>query len=217
MRVLERESEAGSRSASFSEQATIDAFHRLYWDKRVWSIQWMGHNMIKWPADLWTYADLLHRKRPDVLVETGTYYGGSAQFFADVMDRIGKGFVISIDNNPGSRRPEHPRIIYLQGDSVALAEVVKEELPPDSTVMVSLDSDHKKDHVLAELNAYKDIVTAGQYMVVEDTNLNGHPVNPEYGPGPFEAVQEFGDTRFKADETLAKRHLFSMHTWLLKS
>lgn len=201
------------------EQMIIDAFHRLYWGKRTWSLQWMGHNMIKWPADLFTYADLLHRKRPDVLIETGTYYGGSAQFFADCMDRIGKGIVISIDLNPGSRRPPHERIIYLEGDSVALAPIVKEEIAAitkDAAVMVSLDSDHRKAHVAAELQAYKDIVTPDQYMVVEDSNLNGHPVHPEHGPGPWEAVQEFDDRRFVIDEALAKRHLFSMHTWLRK-
>jgi len=183
----------------------------------------MGHNIVKWPADLFIYAEILHKKRPDVLIETGTYYGGSAQFFADCMERIGRGFVVSIDNNPGSRRPEHPRIIYLEGDSVSLAGVVKEEIVKlegetgkSLSVMASLDSDHHKPHVLAELHAYKDIVTAGQYLVVEDTNLNGHPVNPGFGPGPHEAVEEFTDQRFTADETLAKRHFFSMHTWLLK-
>ena len=82
--------------------------------------------------------------------------------------------------------------------------------------MGSLDSDHSKDHVLAELHAYKDIITANQYLVVEDTNLNGHPVHPTYGPGPWEAVEEFDDPRFVADEGMAKRHFFSMHTWLRK-
>lgn len=204
-----------------TEQDIVDAFHRLYWGKKTWGLQWMGHNIVKWPADLFTYADIIHKKRPDVLIETGTYYGGSAQFFADCMERIGKGFVISIDINPGSRRPKHSRVIYLEGDSVTLAPIVKEEIEKletgkELTVMASLDSNHHRDHVLAELNAYKDIVTLGQYMVVEDTNLNGHPVNPEFGPGPHEAVQEFDDPRFTADEALAKRHFFSMHTWLLK-
>lgn len=204
------------------ERRIIDAFHRLYWSKRTWSLQWMGFNMVKWPADLFTYAELIHKNRPDVLIETGTYMGGSAQFFADCMDRVGKGIVISIDINPGSRRPPHRngRIIYLEGDSVTLAPVVREEIAqaigPDARVMVSLDSDHRKEHVERELEAYRDIVTAGQYLVVEDTNLNGHPVYPEHGPGPWDALQEFDDPRFVLDAALAQRHLFSMHTWLKK-
>lgn len=196
------------------EQGIIDAFHDLYFRKRAsWGLTWMGHYMIKWPGDLFIYAELLHKNRPDVLIETGTHSGGSAHFFADCMERIGKGCVISIDDGSlKAERPEHPRILYLDGDSVEVAGEL--DLEPDWEVMVSLDSDHHKDHVLAELDAYKDLVTPGQYLVVEDTNINGHPVYPEYGPGPYEALKEWSDKRFTADEVLARRHLFSMHTWL---
>lgn len=199
-----------------SEQDAVDAFHDLYYRKRAsWGLGWMGHNMLKWPADLFIYAELIHKNRPDVLIETGTYEGGSAQFYADCMERIGKGCVISIDNGSlKAVRPPHPRVLYLDGDSVEMAGQLKEHIEPGWEVMVSLDSGHKKDHVLREMNAYADLVTPGQYMVVEDTNINGHPVYPEYGPGPFEALEEFNDPRFTPDAMLAKRHLFSMHTWL---
>ena len=169
--------------------------------------------MVKWPGDMFIYAEIIHKNRPDVLIETGTFHGGSAQFFADCMERTGRGCVISIDTNAVSR-PEHPRILYLEGDSVEMASRLKEHIESGWKVMASLDSNHHKEHVLAELNAYKEIVTPGQYLVVEDTNINGHPVYPDYGPGPYEALQEFHDSRFAADEMLAKRHLFSMHTWL---
>lgn len=160
---------------------------------------------------------ILHESRPDVLVETGSCYGGSALFYAHMMDLIGHGRVISMDIRK-LKRPEHPRITYLKGDSVKLGATLADELQ-GKKVMVSLDSDHAAPHVLAELQLFAPMVTKGQYLVVEDTNLNGRPVWPGFGPGPYEALQEFkdglGTTGFR-DMELGGVHLFSYHTWLKK-
>jgi len=54
-----------------------------------------------------------------------------------------------------------------------------------------LDSDHSKSHVLNELNLLAPYVSLGSYIIVEDTNINGHPSYPSFGEGPYEAVEEF--------------------------
>src|SRR5204863_7054471 len=83
----------------------------------------------------------------------------------------------------------HPRIEYLTGSSLDPASVARAlELAADRRAMVVLDSAHAAEHVLAELRAYAPLVGPGCYLVVEDTNLNGRPVLPAYGPGPAEAV-----------------------------
>ncbi len=147
----------------------------------------------KCPLDLWIYQELLFRQRPEVVIETGTANGGSALFLASMLDLIGgAGEVVTVDVEGDVERPVHDRITYLTGSSIADETIgrVREHVGA-RRAMVFLDSDHRRDHVLAELRAYHPFVPLGGYIVVEDTNLNGRPVSPDYGPGPGEAVDEF--------------------------
>jgi cephalosporin hydroxylase len=178
-----------------NNQDVADAYHRLYYDSRAWmDISWLGTPVQKLPLDLWIYQEILHGRRPDVVVETGTMHGGSALFLASICQLLDHGRVITIDLTTDPSRPRHPRISYLEGRSSvdpALLRDLRRTLRPDDRVMVILDSDHSRDHVLAELRAYAPLVTPGQYLIVEDTNVNGHPVLPDFGPGPMEALPEF--------------------------
>jgi len=172
-----------------------EAFHLLYRDGRRLDkvTYWRGARVIKTPLDLWIYQELIHELRPDLIIETGTMYGGSAFYLASIMDLAGHGEVMTIDRNAREGRPEHPRVTYVTGSSTDAGIVAQaaERARAAQTVMVVLDSNHKADHVLAELRAYHPLVTPGSYLVVEDTNINGHPVEPDFGPGPMEALQDF--------------------------
>ncbi len=184
----------GKRAAG--ADAIVDDFHRLYYtsaDRTLRVTNWLGNRVIKCPLDLWVYQEIIFETRPALILETGSGRGGSALFMACMFDLIGQGRVVTIDARD-IKRPQHPRITYLLGSSTDPAQVERmraaaaEESGP---VMVVLDSNHSKAHVLEELRCYAPLVSPGSYLIVEDTNVNGHPVVQDHGPGPMEAVQEF--------------------------
>jgi len=170
-----------------------ESFHMLsYYSGALQHTYWLGIPILKSPLDAWIYQEIIWELRPDLIIESGTARGGSALFFSSMCDLVGNGHVVSIDIEAGSD-VHHPRLTLLQGDSTSPAIISKvAELASGTTRrMVVLDSDHSAAHVRRELNAYRDFVSPGSYLVVEDTNVNGHPVMPEHGPGPFEAVADF--------------------------
>jgi cephalosporin hydroxylase len=211
--------EADQPELSAEEKSVVAQFHDLYY--RRWlhqaadtiNLSWFGYRVAKCPLDLWVYQELLIRTRPDFVVETGTYYGGSALYFAMLFDQIGHGQVITIDIEGQENRPDHPRITYLSGsgtDPAIVSQVFASVA--GRRVMVVLDSDHSATHVHKELLAFSPLVQPGDYLIVEDTDVNGHPTWPDYGPGPMEAVDMFlAETDAFARDDRCERFLMTLN------
>ena len=182
------------------EQEIVEIFNMFYYflnsrNRRTITLDWFGYECLKTPGDMWAYQEIVFATKPDLIVECGTFKGASALYFASLLQLIGKGKVISIDIEKRPGRPEHWRIEYIVGSSTApdVLEQVRRKLPKKGNVMVVLDSDHSRDHVLAELRAYGPLVTKDCYLVVEDGNVNFRPIHNELSPndGPTEAIMEF--------------------------
>lgn len=192
-------------------------FHKLYYESggRTWGNTFcFGVPVQKCPLDLWIYQEIIWQVKPDLIVETGTYKGGSALFMANICDLLGNGDVVTIDISPfpdGAIRPEHRRITYLVGSSTSpeIVSQIQEKRGRVKSCLVVLDSDHSKAHVLSELRLYSGLVNKDSYLIVEDTNVNGHPVLENFGPGPWEAVDSFlaenGD--FSPDQRMEKFYM----------
>ena len=117
-RALAEADLSGDRPSAPVRRALVEQFHRLYYHshERTWQdTRFLGVNVWKTPLDLWLYQELIHDLRPDVLIEAGTKFGGSAYYFARMFDLIDHGEVVTIDVEEQPDRPEHPRITYLSG------------------------------------------------------------------------------------------------------
>lgn len=192
------------------QRAITKAFGRLYYyaaeagSDRTWrDTYWLGTPILKCPLDLWLYQELIHEHRPQLIVESGTNRGASAHFLGTLCDIVGEGKVLTLDIEKFPEVPDHPRVEHRIASATApeTVEWVKQQAEGLERVMVILDSDHTARHVREELRLYADVVTPGGYLIVEDTNVNGHPAAPEFGPGPMEALDDFlaADARFAID------------------
>lgn len=194
------------------EDFIIRRFHSIYYNGRhgdgnlFFNTYWMQTLCLKCPLDVWIYQEIIAEVKPDLIIETGTHKGGSALYLAHVLDIIGKGEIVTIDVEVYPR-PTHPRIHYVTGSSTDEATIrsAVQGRKRDSCLVI-LDSDHRRDHVLREMELLSPYVTLGSYMIVEDSNVNGHPTNKEYGPGPYEAIEAFlkDDDSFEIDYSREK-------------
>ena len=201
--------------SKFRNKDIINKFHNAYYNSGVYQVtEWEGIRIYKYPSDLFLYQEIIFNNKPDLIIETGTLYGASALFFARLFDIIKNGKVISIDIEK-RKLPKHPRIKYITSSSIdeKLISNLKEAISKEKKVMVILDSDHHKNHVLKEMQLYAELVSKGQYMIVEDGCVNGHPVYKKFGEGPFEAVEEFMKTNkyFKIDKKIENKFLITQN------
>ena len=171
--------------------ASIGRAHDVFYASDVWTkATWLGSQALKNPLDLWVYQEIMFETQPELVVETGTYRGGSAHYLASICDLLGGGEVLSIDiEAERDDYPVHPRITYLAGRSSTHPEVVAEVSARASgrRVLVVLDSDHSQAHVEAELALYAPLVQVGGYVIVEDSNIG--QIRKDLMPGPLEAVR----------------------------
>jgi cephalosporin hydroxylase len=185
---------------ALSDRELTDRFTVLWGhDDDTWRENtFLGIRTLQNPLDVWVTFEIIHKVKPDVIVETGTHYGGSAALWAMFLEHVNpEGRVITIDiQNKSAEARELPisrrRVDYLIGSSTdpEVLEEVRRRVA-GKRVLVILDSMHTMDHVLDELRTYAPMVPQGSYIVVQDTAMNGHPTAPGYGPGPYEAVEAF--------------------------
>jgi len=151
----------------------VSAENRLSYE-----IDWLGIPIIQTPEDMILMQELIFQIQPDVIIETGIAHGGSLIYYASLLELLGKGKVIGVDieirehnRKVIEKHPMFGRIELIEGSSISekIIEKLEKIVHKDSKVIVCLDSNHTKDHVLKELQLYSKFVNLGGYIVVFDT------------------------------------------------
>lgn len=190
---------------------------KLYAQYRLmYETTWLGIPIIQFPEDIIIMQELIWKVRPDVIIECGLAHGGSALFYASLLELIGKGYVIGVDieirqynkiaiqNHPLSHR-----VKMIEGSSISetTVDTIRNMVKDANKVMVVLDSNHSKEHVAKELELYKDFVTPGSYLIAMDGAQafvwdipNGKPDWKH--DNPLIAIEEFmeNNKEFEMDE-----------------
>ena len=173
---------------------------RLFHDLPIWDHLWFhGVRIIKNPLDLWMLQQIAWEVKPDFVVETGTWQGGSALYWAHTLEGMGlvDARVLTVDiQDQTAAASTHP--LWKKYVEFSLGSSTDPKITASfaarvqgKRVIVNLDSDHSMQHVLRELKFYGPMVSRGSYIAVEDTHLDGVPTHPEQGAGPMAAVRQF--------------------------
>jgi len=171
---------------------------KLFHELDVWKHLWFqGVEIIKNPLDLWMMQQIIYEVRPDFIIETGTWKGGSALYWAHTLHGLGmehaRVLTVDIQDQTQAARayPLWNRYVQFFHGSSTDAQVVSRiaEMVKGKRVLVTLDSDHTMNHVLNELRLYSPLVSPGSYLVTEDTHMDS-VTYPGYA-GPTAAVNRF--------------------------
>jgi cephalosporin hydroxylase len=196
--------------------------------KYSYNFTWLGRPVIQVPQDMMAMQEILWKVRPELVIETGVAHGGSAVFYASMLELAGRrgrvlGVDIDIREHARAALDDHPmrsRIDLLQGSSIdpLVIDEVRRRAEGKAPIVVVLDSNHTHDHVLAELRAYAPLVKKGSYLVVFDTLIEDLPDDffagrPwKKGNSPKSAVREFlrETDRFVVDDDIDAKLLISV-------
>lgn len=208
-KIIKEENEKSISIDLFSKEAfeiITDQWLKIGWNADYsYAFTWMGRPIIQLPEDMVRIQEVVYQVKPGVIIETGIAHGGSLIYYASLAHAMGKGRVIGIDIDikPRSRKaieshPMYKYITLIEGSSTDAGVIseVKSLLAPGETVMVILDSDHSKRHVLNELEAYHQFVTRGSYIIAADGIMKDLYDTPNgkrewKHDNPYEAAKEF--------------------------
>jgi len=148
-------------------------YHKWHYERdKVWiNTRFLGITTMKSVSDMWNYQEIIAELRPGIIVEFGSFAGGSAIYFNMIGRAVTPSLkVLSVDIDHSLLDPHvrnYPEIECLESSSTnagvtrRIAQLRTENPGPAFFI---LDSNHAKDHVVAELIGLRE----GPYEAMEE-------------------------------------------------
>lgn len=179
-----------------NKKAIWENYHHWYFKIEVHNATtWRGIPCLKSVSDMWNYQEIIVSMRPTLIIEFGVFNGGATLYFADLLKNIGSGKILAVDSalgNCASLVRKHELVETMECSSTHTSVAHKIKTMNTERIFCILDSDHSKNHVLAEMESLRHILKKGDYLIVEDSQLGGNPVGEQYGTdSPFAAREEY--------------------------
>ena len=207
---MTEESGTESRSLDLYSKEAFEIISNLWvkvgWNEKYsYTFSWLGRPIVQLPEDMIRIQEVIYRIKPDVIIETGVAHGGSLIYYATLCKAFEKGRVVGIDIEirPHNRNAIEGHelssyITLVEGSSTSpeVLDQVRSLIKPGESVLVILDSNHTRQHVLDEMRSYCDLVTKGSYLVATDGIMKDFSDVPRGNPewiwdNPNKAAQEF--------------------------
>jgi cephalosporin hydroxylase len=227
------EKENNIKKQSEKRSLGIDFINKTVDTQYTYNFSWLGRPIIQYPQDIVAMQELIWKVKPDLIIETGIAHGGSLIFTASMLTLLetcgeiknGRVLGIDIDIREHNKKAiqDHPmskKITMFEGSSISdeMIKKVNDFAKKGKRIMVILDSNHTHDHVLAELEAYANLVSKDSYCIIFDTVIEDMPDNSfpnrPWGKGnnPKTAVWKYLKTHseFEIDESVQNKQLITV-------
>ena len=165
------------RIPAADEQELMKLFHQL----PVWENLWF-HNvrLIKNPLDLWMMQQIIYEVQPDFIIETGTWRGGSALYWANTLEGMGleKSRVLTVDIQDSTQAASTDRLWKKYVDFY-----LGSSTDPDIVSAIARPREGPQDHRHAGFRSLHAARSPGVADVLADDQPRQLPGGRRYAPG----------------------------------
>ena len=146
--------------------------------------------IIKCPFDYVIFQMILWEVKPDLIIEIGTNRGGSALYFADLLDLIGHGEIhtMDVEDMVHEEVKKHKRIKFFKE---GFEQYDLKYAKGFKNIIIIEDGSHTYEDVKATLHKFKSVVNKNSYFIVEDGIIDKLGLKKKYNGGPNKAIKEF--------------------------